>query len=180
MKKKARCINIDGLEGFIKTYVFKEIRKYLKLKELDFFELKNTTQESLADQLALLEKNCNHLILKENSLISLYRDEIIKGTSLSVLKEKYENMLVQQQKIDHANGGVYFLLMPEQLGQSFNGQKEKIDDLTGVRDCYDFFKNIKNYTIVQGVDIRTIWYDENDKIFDIKDRIINILEKEYN
>lgn len=179
MKKKIRCINIDGIEGNIKTYVLRELSKYLKNKELDFFVLKNTSKESLCDQEGLLKNNDKHLILKENSLISLYRDEIIKGNGITYLKQNYEDLLVEEQKINHSYGCVYFLLISED--PSLYVKKDQEEHLSvGLKDCHHFLKNIKNYTVAQHLDIKIILYNENDKIFDIKDKIINILEKEYN
>lgn len=178
MKKKIRCINIDGFEGHVKTYILREISKYLKNKDLEFFTLKNTSNELLFDQFNLLKDNTKHLILKENSLISLYRDEIIKGNGIAYLKQKYENILIEEQKINHSYGSVYILLLPEKPGLLKNEPYENHPSVE-INDCHNFLKNIKNYTIAQSLDIRTVWYHEDDKIFDIKDKIINILEKEY-
>jgi hypothetical protein len=44
-------------------------------------------------------------------------------------------------------------------------------------DLVKFYKSINQTSLAQGVDIRLIPFSEDDRIFDVRDKILEILEK---
>jgi hypothetical protein len=178
MSRKIRCIYIDGIDKSGKTSVAREIRKYLKDKKFDLKEMNGIDDNKLKLQDILLEENSNCVILKENSILSLFQDNIKKGLSILSLDDNCRELLRKEQDINHKYGSVHFFLLPETLVFSA-GRFKEIPESSNVLDSYNFFKNINNYSISQGIDIKLIKFDEDDKIFDIKDQILDILEKNY-
>lgn len=177
MSRKIRCIYIDGIDKSGKTSVAREVRKYLKDKKIDLHEMNGTDDNNLKLQNILLEENNNSVVLKENSILSLLQDNIKKGSSIFSIADNYRELLRKEQDINHRHGSVHFFLLPE--NPSSVGRFKKVPDTSGILDCYNFFKNINNYSISQGLDIKLITFEEDDKIFDIKDRILDVLEKNY-
>lgn len=177
MSRKIRCIYIDGIDKSGKTSVTREIRKYLKDKKINLHELNGTDDNTLKLQNILLEENDTSVVLKQNSILSLFQNDIKKGSSIFSVTDNYRELLRKEQDINHKYGSIHFFLLPENL--SFGGRFKKTSDDSGVLDSCNFFKNINNYSISQGLDIRLITFEEDDKIFDIKDRILDILEKNY-
>lgn len=178
MSRKIRCIYIDGIDKAGKTSVTREMRKYLKNKSLDLHEINGTDDNKLNLQSILLEDNSNSVILKENSVLSLLQDDIKKGLSLFAVTDNYQELLRKEQDINHRYGSVHFFLIPENLTSSGQRFKE-LSNISGVLDSCNFFKNINNYSVSQGLDIRLIFFNEYDKIFDVRDRVLDILEKNY-
>lgn len=178
MSKKIRCIYIDGIDKAGKTSVSRELRKYLKNKNIDLHEINGTDDNKLKLQNILLEDNSNSVILKENSILSLLQNDIKKGMSVFSTGNNYRELLRKEQDINHKYGSVHFFLIPENMSIPAERFKE-IPDHSGVLDSYNFFKNINNYSVSQGLDIKLVSFNENDKIFDIRDQILNILEKDY-
>jgi hypothetical protein len=178
MSRKIRCIYIDGIDKAGKTSVTREMRKYLKNKELDLHEINGTDDNKLKLQNILLEDNSNSVILKENSVLSLFQNDIKKGMSVFFAGDNYRELLRKEQDINHKYGSVHFFLIPENMLISAERFKE-LPDATGVLDSYNFFKNINNYSVSQGLDIKLVSFNEDDKIFDVRDRILDILEKDY-
>jgi len=177
MSKKIRCIYIDGLDKTGKTSVTREIRKYLKDKKIDLHEINGTDDNKLKLQGIFLEDNKNSFVLKENSTLSVLQDSIKKGLSLASMTDNYRELLRKEQDINHRYGSVHFFLLPENL--SIAGRFEKISEYTGILDSYNFFKNINNYSVSQGLDIKLVMLQEDDKIFDVRDKILSVLESQY-
>jgi hypothetical protein len=178
MTRKIRCIHIDGIDKAGKTSITREVRKYLKNKNLDLHEINGTDDNKLKLQSVLLEDNHNSVILKENSVLSLLQDDIKKGISVISLGDNYRELLRKEQDINHTYGSVHFFLIPESMTIPAERFRE-LSDFSGILDSYNFFKNINNYAISQGLDINLVYFDENDKIMDIRDKILAIIEKNY-
>jgi len=177
MSKKIRCIYIDGLDKTGKTSVTREIRKYLKDKKIDLHEINGTDDNKLKLQGIFLEDNKNSFVLKENSTLSVLQDSIKKGLSLASMTDNYRELLRKEQDINHRYGSVHFFLLPENL--SIDGRFQKTSENTGILDSYNFFKNINNYSVSQGLDIKLVMLQEDDKIFDVRDKILSVLESQY-
>lgn len=177
MSKKIRCIYIDGLDKTGKTSVTREIRKYLKDKKIDLHEINGTDDNKLKLQGIFLEDNKNSFVLKENSTLSVLQDSIKKGLSLVSMADNCRELLRKEQDINHRYGSVHFFLLPENLSTA--GRFEKTLEHTGILDSYNFFKNINNYSVSQGLDIKLVILQEDDKIFDVRDKILSVLENQY-
>lgn len=181
MKKKIRYICIDGIEKSGKTSVNRELRRFLKDKEkevLDFFGVAAYNLRLDAQNKALKD-NENFVVLKEGSILQVFYDRIKKdGLGAANLEIEYTEFLRQEKEINHSYGGVHFFLIPEDevtLKRMF-GDENVPEYVSGL---LNFFKGINQYTLTQGLDIRLIPFDEEDRIYDIRDKILNILEKEY-
>lgn len=178
MGRKIRCIHIDGIDKAGKTSVTREIRKYLKNKNVDLHEINGTDDNKLKLQSILLEDNINSVVLKENSVLSLFQDDLKKGISIISLGDNYRELLRKEREINHIYGSVHFFLMPENMRIPAERLRE-LPDFPGILDSYNFFKNISNYSVSQGLDIKLVYFDENDRILDIKDKILRIIERDY-
>lgn len=179
MSRKIRCIYIDGIDKAGKTSVTREVRKYLKNKNLDLHEINGTDDNKLKLQSVLLEDNSDSVILKENSVLSLFQNDIKKGLSIFSVSDNYRELLRKEQDINHKYGSVHFFLIPENIIVSSGGRFKELPDMSGILDSYNFFKNINNYSVSQGLDVKLILFNEDDKIFDIRDQILSIMEKDY-
>lgn len=180
MKRKIRCIYIDGIEKSGKTSVTREIRKFLKNKNKDLHEIKGISLEKLNQQKTILEDDDKSFVLKERSLLQLFHDQI-KENNLGVaqLEAEFENMIRLERDINHKNGSVHFFLIPEDeisLTRIYDDIEEKPKYIDGI---IAFYKNINLYSISQGLDIRLIPFNEFDRIYDIRDKILKILEQNY-
>ena len=178
MSRKIRCIYIDGVDKSGKTSVTREVRKYLKSKSLDLYEMNGIDDNKLKLQNILLQDNFNSVILKENSVLSLFQNHVKKGLGLNLVEPNHLELLRKEQNINHVYGCVYFFLIPESADFTADRFKQIPDDYA-ILNSYNFFKNIHNYSIFQGLDIHLITFYKDDKIFDIRDKILQILEKNY-
>jgi hypothetical protein len=177
MSKKIRCINIDGIDKTGKTSVLREIRKYLKEKELDLHEINGTDENKLQLQDILLEDNVNSLILKENSILSLFNEHIKNGSGVMSLENCFRELLRKERDINQKHGSIYFFLIPDSMDVIYNRFLEN-ESSENIRTSYDFFKSINQYSISQGLDIRLVFFNENDKIYDIRDKIIDRIKED--
>ena len=74
---------------------------------------------------------------------------------------------------------MHFFLIPEDdtsLTRIYNSMAERPAYLKTV---VDFYRSINLYNMTQGLDIRLILFNEYDRIYDIRDKILKLLEKEY-
>lgn len=177
MKRKIRCIYIDGIERSGKTSVVREIRRFFKENNRDLHEINGTTVDSLNKQRVLIEDNEKSVILKENSLLSVFYREFKEMSSLSVVEDKHKDLIRKEKNINHEYGAVHYFLVPETM-ESF-GDRFDEDIPKYIPTLTDLFKSISLYSIAQGLDIRLITFDKFDKIYDIRDKILESLEKNY-
>jgi len=178
MARKIRCVYIDGLDKSGKVSIFREIRKYLKENNFHLHEINGIDDNNLKSQSVLLEADRFSLILKQNSILSSLQEEIKKGSNILSITDNYRELLRKEQDINHRYGCVHFFLIPENTPASTEKFK-KLPNLPQILDCYNFFKNINNYSFSQGLDIQLISFQEGDNFFDIRDKIIQNLEKNY-
>jgi thymidylate kinase len=179
MKRKIKCIYIDGIEKSGKTSVIREMRKILKNKNKDLHEINGTNSEKLDQQESMLLYNNLSFILKENSLLSaFYKDIKENGVGIRWLEERYDDLIRRERNINHEHGSVHFFIIPEddyslKRIEDFDEKPEYLDKLIS------FYRNIDKYAISQGLDIKLITFDENDRIYDIRDKITKELEENY-
>lgn len=182
MKRKIKCVYIDGMEKSGKTSIIREMRKYFKNKNKDLHEISGTNFEKIKFQKKILEDNSDPIVLKKNSILSIfYNDLKEKRTFPNLINEQYSELLRQEKVINHDYGSVFFFLIPEKL-ETIKSRSEQYDlnDFSNLSEIYGFYKNINQYNIAQGLDIVLIYFSEDDKIYDIKDLIIKNLEQKYN
>lgn len=175
---KIRCIYVDGIDKTGKTSVLKEMRKYLKEKEKDLYEINGIDDNKLQLQNVLLQDNTNSLILKENSVLSLFNSSIKNGVGVLSLEGSFSEFLRKERDINQKYGSVHFFLIPDDHKFLLNRLNDQSFNLN-LQACCTFFKNINSYSVSQGLNIETVLFDENDKIYDIRDKILEILNRKY-
>jgi hypothetical protein len=82
-----------------------------------------------------------------------------------------------ERVINHSYGAVHYFLIPEKvsvISERFDGNVPSY-----LPRVVDFYKNINLYQIAQGLDIRLIFFDELDRIYDIRDKILKSLEDNF-
>jgi hypothetical protein len=172
MKKTIRNISIDGIEKTGKTSVFRQLKSVLKEKNIEIESFDNPN--SLDAQIQVLE-NTKNIVLRENSILSLFYERFKTFEGIPHVEQLYSSILDKERKINWKYGSVHFFLVPTTpsiiSGRFKEGQPHYLENL-----IY-FFKNIEQYSIVQGLDIKIITFDENDFIFDIADKIMKELEE---
>lgn len=180
MKRKIRGIYIDGIEKSGKTSVTREIRKFLKNKNKDLQEMNGTDLSKLNQQKSILEDDSVSFVLKEKSLLHLFQKEIKeKGSGILTLESQFEDLIRLERDLNHKYGMVHFLLIPED-NISLTRIYDSKDDMPKYMDgLVNFYKNINLYSISQGLDIRLIPFNEFDRIYDIRDKILKIIEQNY-
>ncbi len=176
MKKKIRCIYIDGMEKSGKTSVAREIRMFLKNKNKDLYDIDGSNDKNTEMQDSILSENEYSFILKENSVLSDFYKDLKENKGLLHIIENYSEVIRKEKSINHSYGAVHFFLLPSmgKMSELFEG---KIP--LGIRSMWDFYNGINQYTITQGLDIKLISFDEFDKIYDVRDKILEALESEY-
>lgn len=182
MKKKIRCIYIDGIEKSGKTSITREMRRFLKENEKDLHEIckAESYAENLEKQNKILSDNNNSFILKENSLMQVFYEHIKEYNSgPSSLEKEFYSLLRKEKEINHNFGAVHFFLIPED-DTSLNRIYQNLAERPFyIKTMVNFYKSINLYTMTQGLDIRLILFNEYDRIYDIKDKILKVLKKEY-
>lgn len=174
MSVKIRCIYIDGINETERTFVTKEIRKFLKEKEKDLHEINGISDNKLELQNILLQDNPNSLILKENSVLSLCNSCIKEGKGILSLEKTLNEILRKERDINQKYGSVHFFLLPEEPKRS-----DAEPSFLNLQTRCTFFKNINSYSLAQGLNIEIVQFNEDDKIYDIRDKMLEILEKKY-
>jgi len=178
MKRKIRCIYIDGVEKSGKTSIVREIRRFLKEENKDLHEINGIDLPSLSKQKALLEDSNESFILKENGLLSVFYDEFKKYHGVKYIEKNHRELIHQERILDHGYGAVHFFLVPESL-QTIAGRFEADKMPDYLPTVVDFYKSINLYSIAQGLDIRLITFDEFDKIYNVRDKIVKSLKNDY-
>jgi hypothetical protein len=171
MKKTIRNISIDGIEKTGKTSVFRQLKSILKEKGVTIESFSNP--DSLDDQLQVLE-NTKNIVLRENSILSLLYDRFKMFEGVSHVEEIFTPILDKEKKMNWKYGCVHFFLVPT-TASIIAGRFEKGEPYY-LTNLVNFFKNINQYSIVQGLNVKILVFDENDFIFDIADKIVKELE----
>lgn len=178
MKKKIRCICIDGMEKTGKTSVTRQVRKFLKEKEKDLHEINGSEHDKMQLQQVMLNDNTNSFILKENGLMSIYHGELKHLHGVDYIQKKYNEFIRVEKDFNHSYGVVNFFLVPENMEttQMMFGSEEIPYYYS---DLIKFYKSINQTSLSQDLDIKLILFNEDDRIFDVRDKILKILKNEY-
>lgn len=179
MKRKVRCIYIDGVERSGKTSISREIRRFLKERDKDLFEIDGT--DGYANRLQMQEANLednNSFVLKEGSLMDVFYNDIRQmGCGPQTLSKRYNELLRKERDINHKFGVVHFFLLPEDHGALKRMFGDEVPEY--MDSVLTFYKDINQYNLAQGLDIVLISFDEFDRIYDVRDKIFDLLEKNY-
>ena len=179
MKRKIRCIYIDGIERSGKTSVAREMRKFLKNKNKDLCDINGTDNLKLVQQNTILSDSENSFILKENSILSSFQKEVKKtNMGISLFEVENEELIRKERSINHKYGAVHFFLIPqddESLTRIYDVEEVPLY----VIDTIKLYRGINHYSMTQGLDIRLIPFNEFDKIYDIRDKILKIIKENY-
>jgi hypothetical protein len=179
MKRKIRGIYIDGIENSGKTSVVREFRRFLKEKEKDLTEISGVKsyQKRLEMQEKALEDSDKSFVLKQGSLMQVFYDSVKEnGSSPETLGKNFAEFIRKERDINHRFGTVHFFLVPV-IEDSVGRHTEEF--LEKNRYLIDFFNGINQWSISQGLDIKLIPYDNFDKIYDVRDKILDLLDKDY-
>jgi hypothetical protein len=178
MKKKIRSISISGMERSGKTSIARELRMFFKSKNKDLHEINETNIESLVKQEILLKDNPDLLVLKENPILSVFYNDFRQDRGIASVEKAHYDLILKERNINQNYGSVEFFLIPEDLEvmQSRFGDEEVP---SYAKNLITLYKGISQYTIAQGLDIRLIPYNEFDRIYDIRDKVLKILEEDY-
>lgn len=180
MKRKIRCIYIDGMEKTGKTSVFREMRKYLKDRNKNLHEINGLNQEILKKQVVILNNDDKSFILKQNGLMELYYQHLSQTRSIQDILAEHSEIIRMEQLLGHEYGTVHFFLIPKDsysADEVFNRNNEEAPNY--YHDLRVFFEKINSTSLAQGLNIELIFFDEFDKIFDVRDKIFKILEQKY-
>jgi hypothetical protein len=160
-----------------KTSVTREMRRFLKEKNKDLHEINGLNQEK---QMTILNDNTDSVILKQNGLLQLYYEKLAQRVSINnLLLEDSENIR-KEQLIDHEYGSVHFFLIPKNsnvVSEIFTRTNEQVPSY--YNDLRDFFEKINSTSLAQGLNIELIFFDEFDRIFDVRDKILELIEQKY-
>tara|TARA_R100000951_G_scaffold112718_1_gene113483 strand:+ start:12502 stop:13044 length:543 start_codon:yes stop_codon:yes gene_type:complete len=178
MKRNIRCIYIDGIEKSGKTSIVREMRRFLKENGKDLHEINGTDVPTLSKQKVLLEDNEKSFILKENGLLSVFYNEFKEYHGVKYIEKNHGDIIGLEKTIDHGYGAVHFFLVPENI-EAIKERFEVGEMPKYMSTVVDFYKSINLYSIAQGLDIRLITFDEDDRIYDIRDKIFKSLEDNY-
>lgn len=179
MKRKIQCIYIDGMEKTGKTSITREVRMFLKSENKDLHEIDGTDPGKLEIQRVLLEDNKDAVILKQNSILSVFYKDFKEGRGIPYIEKSYKDLIREERSLNHDYGAVHFFLIPNDLSIMVDRyDPEELPSYMG--RLVDFYANINLYTATHGLDIRLIFFNEHDRIYDVRDKILASLEENYN
>lgn len=163
-----------------KTSVMREMRKFLKNKNKDLHDINGVSSEQLDHQTAILKENPDSIILKENGLLQLYYEKLAQRQSVVQIEQEYSELSRKEQSIGHNYGTVHFFLIPSDrhaANDIFYMLEEEMPDY--YHNLRDFFERINSTSLAHGLNIELIRFDEFDRVFDVRDKILEIIEKKY-
>lgn len=168
MKSKIKYICIEGVEKSGKTLVSKELRRFLKEeKGVEIEDSDSFTQSE-------------GLFIRKRSIISDIYDGFKRYEGSVYLQNKYTGELLKEQHEKFENGSVIFFLIPSNLAviqDRFDVEKKQLPFYT--KDVWEMLKQINSQSICSGLDVRLIYFDQYDSVIDIKNKIYEILEKDF-
>lgn len=161
-----------------KTSVTNQIRKHLKNKNKDLHELSGVTPCILEKQQAILQDNIDSILLKQNGIMSVLHDGFKEFKSVKTLMQDLELLLTKERHINHQYGVVNFFLLPKDIAtaKAMFGSEEIP---SYYNDLIVFYKGINQTSITQGLDVKLIPFNQNDRIFDVRDKVLDVINKEY-
>jgi len=177
MKRKIKNIYIDGLGNSGKTSVSREIKHYLSNKINNLHTLKGTTQDTLSEQMKKLSEGA--FILKENSVLSDFHTDLENNKSYKDMETEHFANINTEKDINNNSGAAHFFLIPtmEKTAKILHLACQTVpDNWLFIRK---FYLNINQYTMTQGLDINLIEFEEWEQIYDVRDKIISILDEKY-
>lgn len=154
----------------------RELRTFLKNQNKDLHEINGTDILKLEQQQEILSSDDNSLILKENTLLGIFHDEIKKSHGVSYLDKTYHDSVGVEKSINQQFGAVHFFLKPSE-GRNMEIYKGEIPEYIKTLDV--FFDCVNNHTFLQGFDIKVVEFDDLDMIYDVRNKILNILASHY-
>lgn len=171
MKRKIKVVSIDGIEKTGKSSVatqlwfkYLESPNYLKEKK-DLDLLRSSDTEDI---------NTSNYTIRGKTFLSKLYSELKKGSNLSDFEKNNEVLIKEEKELNRMYGSVYFFIIPE-----LNDFPEHINKTNEIEYLVKFFKGINQYTIAQGIDIRLIPLNSDDRILDVTEKIQEILDKEF-
>jgi hypothetical protein len=180
VKNKIRYICIDGMEKTGKSSVFRQIYKSLKDKNKDLRKINGLNRDDIDKQSNILNDNTESIILKENSLMQMCYEKLTQRMPVSIIMLENSKEFREEHLINHQHGSVHFFLLPQDKPTAdyiFNRINEDIPEY--YYDLRNFIENINSTFLTQGLNVELILFDQNDKIFDIRDKILKIIEEKY-
>ena len=166
------------MENTGKSSISREMRKFFKNKNRDLHDINGTNISKLDLQESILQDNPESLILKENSLMSVFYKDLKEFLGIAYLTENYREEIRREVLLNHQYGAVHFFLIPEDLITVSHRYNPK-EPPSYYSNLLDFYNSINQTSLTQGLDVRLIPFNEYDKIFDVRDKILKILENEY-
>ena len=145
MKKQVK-VYIDGMEHTQSSVVCNQVRKH-------FSDLDSDVQ-----------------IMGKSFLSDLYEDLVKEGTSIFV-QNKYTPIVRNLHDEKYINNMFLFFLVPKDVDQMFFG----LDIPYYYKDLCAFFKQINQSMVFHGLDIKIIEIEQEDKIYDIRDKILKCI-----
>jgi hypothetical protein len=142
MKKQVK-VYIDGMEYTQSSMVCSQVRKHFK---------------DLDSEIEVVGKSF---------LTDLYQDLVKEGTSVFV-QNKYTPIIRNLREEKHENDILLFFLVPKDIGQMFFGE----DIPFYYNDLCLFFRQINQSMVFYGLDIKIVEIEQEDKIYDIRDKIL--------
>jgi len=177
MKKKIRAIYLDGMDKTGKTSILRELRKYLKSNEIDFYEVDGSGIDSVKKQELITLDNSKSLILKQNSILKNFHEQMASNVGIGRFVEAHREELRLEKCYNHDFGSVMFFLIPadNEAAKRIYGEEIPYNYLK----LMDIYNNIGQTVLSQGLDIRPILIDKEDRIYDVRDKVLKILEKDF-
>lgn len=171
MKRKVKIVSIDGIEktgkGSVATQLwFKYLESPSYLNEKKDLDLIRKCDKS--------ELNTSNYTIRGKTFLSKLYNDLKKGSSLSDFEKNNEVLIKEERELNRVYGSVYFFIIP-----NLNDFPKHIKKTNEIEYLIKFFKGINQYTIAQGVDIRLIPLNSDDRILDVTEKIQEILDKEY-
>jgi len=176
MKGKVKAIYIEGMERTGKTSIVRELRKLLKTNEYDFHELEGNGIDLIKKQYVITEDDSNLLILRQNGIIKKFHEEIKDGKSIVSFMEQNMEEIRLEKSYNHDFGSIMFLLIPsdEEAAKRIYGEEIPFNYLKLAK----LYRDIGQTIFSQGLNIRPILIDKQDKIYDVRDKVLKVLEKD--
>lgn len=197
MSKKPRIISIDGTRGIGKTtqagllaLYFKRIGVNCKIFKVNT-ELTFEFYETNKKINSFLEESESNVAIMDGSLAKIVQSDIIGGSSIEEIMEKYRFALHEYAVMFHKYAMANILISIEDIAKC-KERCEKNKTYLDIENPYndDNFleketlvmkglSNINNHVITKDIKLYNLYTDNDENILSVHNRIINFLETEF-
>jgi thymidylate kinase len=154
--------------------------------EESLFALTDLEGYKMAEQ--FLKKNPNGIVLKDRNLASHLCYALAKGMTLEQITECHKDVIHKEKILNQDYGTLNLIFIADNVSWPIERIKkrsiesgepivERLENIDNQLRVMEFFRQVKDYSIFQGLNFEVIELSEDDAILDVKAKVEKVLEK---